>query len=323
MLRKGIILAIGVLVVSGITIFSIASAEESLIPSWIKNTASFWVSGDVSDKEFISAIEWMLENKVLQVSTTDDGEWKGEADDLYRENQALKGDIKVLEKDVSTLTQDNRWLDDAKDKHYDMYVLEFNQANEYYSNYQDLAYEYNRLYDSYLTLYNLNTGYGSGGSSYYEEKFGSTPEALTPPPPKKTETPPPKQAESPPPITQDCSGTARCFTGQVTQVVDGDTIKVDGQSIRFALASTPELDEPGGALAKDYIEETCPVGSTALVDEDDGQTEGSYGRIVGVIYCNGINLNEFVLDEGLGYLSSGFCYKSEFKTHSWAIRHGC
>jgi len=89
------------------------------------------------------------------------------------------------------------------------------------------------------------------------------------------------------------------------------------------LASTPEIDEPGGALAKDFIEEICPVGSTALVDEDDGQTEGSYGRIIAVIYCNGVNLNEFVLDEDLGYLSSGFCYKSEFKTHSWAIRHGC
>jgi len=177
MLRKGIILAIGVLVVSGITIFSIASAEEGLVPSWIKNTAGFWVSGDVSDKEFVSAIEWMLENKVLQVSTTDDSEWKAEADDLYRENQRLKGDIKVLEKGVSTLKQDNQWLEDAKDKHYDMYVSEFNQANEYYSNYQDLADEYDRLYDAYLTLYNLNTGYGSG--------VGSPPEALTPPPPKK------------------------------------------------------------------------------------------------------------------------------------------
>ena len=39
-------------------------------------------------------------------------------------------------------------------------------------------------------------------------------------------------------ITQEtgmCSGNAGCFTGIVTNVIDGDTIKVDGQPIRFAL----------------------------------------------------------------------------------------
>jgi len=163
--------------------------------------------------------------------------------------------------------------------------------------------------------------------SPFTEQKTIPPEALTPPPPKQAETPPPKQAEtpSPPPAEQssDCSGSARCFTGLVTQVIDGDTIKVAGQSIRFALTSTPELNEFGGVEAKNFIEDICFVGSSALVDEDDGQTEGSYGRIVAVIYCNGINLNEAILDEGLGYLSSGFCYKSEFSNLDWAQKYGC
>lgn len=120
-----------------------------------------------------------------------------------------------------------------------------------------------------------------------------------------------------------CSGTARCFTGTVNQVIDGDTIKVDGQSIRFALASTPELTQVGGMDARSFIADICPVGSEAFVDEDDLQTEGSYGRIIGVIHCNGVNLNKAVLDEGLGYLSSGFCSSSEFATQSWAQKYGC
>ena len=97
----------------------------------------------------------------------------------------------------------------------------------------------------------------------------------------------------------DCSGNAGCFIGTVTQVIDGDTINIDGQSIRFALASAPELNEFGGDTARELIEEICPVGSTATVDEDDGQTQGSYGRIVGVIYCNGVNLNEELVDSPL------------------------
>ena len=158
------------------------------------------------------------------------------------------------------------------------------------------------------------------------KQITSTPEPLTPPP-KQAEISPPKQAEtpSPSPVEQsnDCSGSARCFTGIVTQVIDGDTIKVEGQSIRFALTSTPELNEFGGVEAKNFIEEICFVGSSALVDEDDGQTEGSYGRIIAVIYCNGFNLNEAILDADLGILSSGFCSSSEFSTHVWAQRHGC
>jgi len=121
----------------------------------------------------------------------------------------------------------------------------------------------------------------------------------------------------------DCSGNARCITGTVTSVIDGDTIKVDGQSIRFALASAPEMNEFGGDIARDFIQELCPVGSTVTVDEDDGQTEGSYGRIIGVIYCNGVNLNEELVDSGLGYLTSGFCDRSEFEGMDWAKKHGC
>jgi len=127
----------------------------------------------------------------------------------------------------------------------------------------------------------------------------------------------------PPEPIQDCSGTARCITGMVTKVTDGDTINVYNQAIRFALSSAPELDEPNGPEARSFIDEICPVGSLATVDEDDGQTEGSYGRVLGVIYCNGVNLNSELLDSGLGYLSSGFCDSSEFASHSWAIKHGC
>ena len=123
--------------------------------------------------------------------------------------------------------------------------------------------------------------------------------------------------------SEECSGTARCITGTVTSVIDGDTIKVDGQSIRFALASAPELNEFQGPEARDFIDEICPVGSEVLVDEDDGQTQGSYGRIIGVIYCNGVNLNEELVDSGLGYLTTGFCDRSEFSNDVWAQKHGC
>jgi len=123
--------------------------------------------------------------------------------------------------------------------------------------------------------------------------------------------------------SQDCLGTARCVTGVVTRIIDGDTIHVDGKSIRFALSSAPELSGFGGVESRNFIQTICPVGSSVIVDEDDSQTEGSYDRMIGVVYCNGVNLNAELLDADLGYMADQFCDSSEFAGESWATKHGC
>ena len=126
------------------------SAEENLIPLWIKNTAGWWSEGAVGDSDFINSIQWLIGNNVIQVSTTDD-EWKSEADKLYKENQQLKGDIKVLEKDVSILSKDKQSLRSVSEQHYDWYVDEFDYA-------RSLETQYNQLYNDYVYLYNLVSG---------------------------------------------------------------------------------------------------------------------------------------------------------------------
>ncbi|MDH3311971.1 MAG: thermonuclease family protein [Nitrosopumilus sp.] len=123
--------------------------------------------------------------------------------------------------------------------------------------------------------------------------------------------------------SQECSGIAGCIIGTVTRIIDGDTIHVDNQSVRFSLASAPELKGFGGVDSRNFIQTICPVGSEVLVDEDDGHILGSYGRMVGMITCNDVNLNEELLDANLGHLEVRFCSSSEFANESWAIKHGC
>ena len=50
-------------------------------------------------------------------------------------------------------------------------------------------------------------------------------------------------------------------------------------------------------------ESECPIGSNAVVDEDDGQKGGSIGRLIGVVYCNGngTSLNEILSVEVKGH----------------------
>ena len=122
---------------------------------------------------------------------------------------------------------------------------------------------------------------------------------------------------------QECSGSAKCFIGTVTKIIDGNSIHVDDQYVRFALASAPYLKGPGGMDSKNLIETICPVGSQVLVDEDDGQPPEGHSRVIGVVHCNDMILNKELLDSALGYLNDRFCDSSEFASSSWAQRHGC
>ena len=46
-------------------------AQENSIPTWIKTTAGFWVDGKIGDKEFVQALQWLIDNDVLQVTQKD------------------------------------------------------------------------------------------------------------------------------------------------------------------------------------------------------------------------------------------------------------
>lgn len=120
-----------------------------------------------------------------------------------------------------------------------------------------------------------------------------------------------------------CVGTAECFTGAVTKIVDGDTLDVDGRRIRLALVNTPERGDPGFSEATEFTSLLCPVGSTVLVDEDDGQTEGSYDRMVAKVFCGGRILNAELLYAGHAEVYTQYCKVSEFGEESWARDYGC
>ena len=125
---------------------------------------------------------------------------------------------------------------------------------------------------------------------------------------------------NPPSSNPQCKGTAACFTDSVTYVVDGDTLDVGSTRIRLALVNSPEVGEPGYTEAKQFTTQACPVGSQAFVDEDDGQTGGSYGRMIALVYCGGVNLNAALLSSGHAVLVAYYCSVSEFADEQWT---GC
>jgi micrococcal nuclease len=116
------------------------------------------------------------------------------------------------------------------------------------------------------------------------------------------------------------------FSGTVTKVIDGDTLDVmppEGETItiRLALIDSPERDESGFNEAKNFITEQC-LNKNAEVDPDNNQGL-TYGRTVGVVYCDGVNVNEAILDNDFADIYENFCDVSEFADTNWAQEHGC
>ena len=42
--------------------------EETKIPNWIKNVAGWWAVNEISEKEFLTAIEYLINNDIIHLS---------------------------------------------------------------------------------------------------------------------------------------------------------------------------------------------------------------------------------------------------------------
>ena len=88
-------------------------------------------------------------------------------------------------------------------------------------------------------------------------------------------------------IQLDCNNdSGSCYSAVISKIVDGDTVHLtNGDSVKFTLVVAPEINIESGVQFKKYLESICPVGKTVHVDEDDGQLQKSYGRTIGMVYC--------------------------------------
>ena len=113
------------------------------------------------------------------------------------------------------------------------------------------------------------------------------------------------------------------YDGQITRVIDGDTLLIDQTKIRLSLVNSPELNEKGYQEAKNFASTVCPVGANAEFVEDSWQPVDKYGRSVGLVYCNDMMLNKLLLTNGHAEISTYYCDKSEFGNDDWARAYGC
>ena len=93
-------------------------------------------------------------------------------------------------------------------------------------------------------------------------------------------------------------------------VYDGDTVTLDidlgfnhsmnNQKIRLFGINTPEvrgIEREAGLISKQRVKELILSKNVILISHKD--KKGKYGRWLGTIIVDGINVNQLLLDEGL------------------------
>ena len=91
------------------------------------------------------------------------------------------------------------------------------------------------------------------------------------------------------------------FTGRVVGITDGDTVRAlrDGVAVKIRLhgIDAPESRQPFGTKSKTFLSGAI-AGKTVTVIEHDTDR---YGRTIGEIICNGVNVNHESVDAGMAW----------------------
>ena len=93
-----LLILIGTIPISGI---SQSFADQGEIPDWVKTTLSLWTSGEITNEEFVKAIDYLTERGVVEISSTNDKE-------IQRQMEYLKAKSEVFQEETKELREENK-----------------------------------------------------------------------------------------------------------------------------------------------------------------------------------------------------------------------
>jgi len=97
--KQTILFVLVLTLMSGVGLFSFVSAqEESQIPTWIKTAVGFWVNDQISDEEFLKAIEYFVKNEMIKVPSQ------------TIEDKALIDNLQILQAEINMKIEQSRKL---------------------------------------------------------------------------------------------------------------------------------------------------------------------------------------------------------------------
>ncbi|GAJ24533.1 unnamed protein product, partial [marine sediment metagenome] len=78
-----ILLAISIISSSVLFVTPILAQEDSKIPDWVKEIATLWVQGNISDDEFLASLEFLIGEDLIQINSNDYSETETQTGTVY------------------------------------------------------------------------------------------------------------------------------------------------------------------------------------------------------------------------------------------------
>jgi micrococcal nuclease len=103
---------------------------------------------------------------------------------------------------------------------------------------------------------------------------------------------------------------AEAITGTIDSVIEGDSITIisKGKEVEIRLfgIDTPEKTQAFGQSAKNFVGAMASKGDIRVEPINKDQQ----GKIVALVFVNGINLNEQIVSQGFGWVYRQYCKES-------------
>jgi len=93
-----LVVLVGSITISGI---SQSFAEKEEIPDWVKTTLTLWSNGEITNEEFVKAIDYLSANGIVTISSTNDKE-------IQRQVEYLKAKSEVFQEETKELREENK-----------------------------------------------------------------------------------------------------------------------------------------------------------------------------------------------------------------------
>ena len=93
-----IFILVGLITISGT---SQSFAENVEIPDWVKTTLALWSNGEITNEEFVKAIDYLSAKGIVTISSTNDKE-------VLRQVEYLKAKSEVFQEEVKELREENK-----------------------------------------------------------------------------------------------------------------------------------------------------------------------------------------------------------------------
>lgn len=109
-------------------------SDDKLIPSWVKSVAGYWSEDKINDLEFIEALEFLIDNRVINLGdnivvdmSEQEKQWQDKFDRNMQEQSKV---VTEMDEEYNTMIERRQTAEDEKEKHWTDTFSKLSEEND-------------------------------------------------------------------------------------------------------------------------------------------------------------------------------------------------